>query len=62
MTKEKNIYVFKITFLNKKKNASVMELLNSLRKFIKKKKQKNLHTRTHTHLKYIYSYCLTYMN
>lgn len=61
MTKEKNIYVFKITLLNKKKNASVMELLNSLRKFIKKK-QKNLHTRTHTHLKYIYSYCLTYMN
>lgn len=54
MTKEKNIYVFKITFLNKKKNASVMELLNSLRKFIKKKTKKLAHPDTHTPEVYIF--------
>lgn len=38
----------KLLFLTKKKNASVMELLNSLRKFIKKKNKKTC-TPGHTH-------------
>lgn len=44
----------KLLFLTKK-NASVMELLNSLRKFIKKKKTKKLaHPDTHTPEVYIF--------